>query len=227
MYKMRSKEMRFHQKLHENLMLRVPLKDTMRMILNTYWDPPKTVLDVTAGERKIWGNEGWYNNKTLDGAPARWTVLFNDKSTDSKADYHFDFREMNLPDDFVDIIVVDVPFTPEHNLTDIAHPDWIKNERNFYAHGFIEPKTLFAQSKNEFNRLAREGLIVKIQDRHDDSLMIPQHVHAIQEYSLKFQLVDIVHYRGNRPVTGRYTKLPFSNTTVSYYLIFKKNRFRR
>jgi hypothetical protein len=225
--------MRNHH-LTESLLYRIPLKDTMRMILNFYWDAPKKVLDVTAGERKIWGRD-WYNHETLDGKPARWQVDFNDLSLDAKAEYHYDCRWMTgIPDDSYDIIVFDPPFTNPKN--DSCNPDhnglYFRNKfkpgftsRLFYMRNFIEPQILFQYTKNEFRRIAREGLVIKISDRHEDRRLVPQHVHAIQEYGSMFDLVDIIHYRGNRPVMG--AKLPFVANTISYYLIFKKNRFRR
>jgi hypothetical protein len=210
--------------LSENLMYRIPLESTMRMILNFYWKPPKTILDVTAGERKIW--DASINQIGIDGFAA-WKVDFSDKSKDAKADIIADCRNLPVRDFSYDIIVFDPPFTEVSNGSvegfGLREGGDFKG-RAFYMREFEDIKELCEAAAPEFNRIAREGLVVKMGDRHDERRLIAQHIDAYLAFSKYFECIDIVHYRGNRPVQG--ARLPFTANTVTYYLVFKKNVYR-
>lgn len=210
-------------KLTENLLYRIPLEDTMRIILPFYWKAPKSVLDVTTGGKKSWQNH-FINQVGLDGK-INWAVTFSDISEDARPDMVADCRHLPVPDDSFDIIYYDPPFTkPENDSMKNGLNANGKPGRTFYMRNFIPLDRMFNETVEEFNRVAREGLVIKIGDRHEDRVYIAQHVDAINIYSKRFKLVDILHYRGNRPMQGTFH--PFASNTVSYYLIFKKNVHR-
>lgn len=212
--------------LTENLIYRVPLDKVMEMILPFYWKSPKHVLDVTTGGKSSWSR--FINEVGLDGI-THWKVTFLDIAPEAKPDAVADCRILPFKDDAFDIVYYDPPFTkPENDSVKMYYlRKGIKKSmhREYLMRNFIELKRMFNETVEEFNRVATEGLVIKIGDRHEEKEYIAQHIDAFLAYSKKFKLIDILHYRGARHVIGAY--LPFASNTITYYLIFKKNVHRK
>lgn len=224
-----------------NLLYMVDLADTMKMIVPFYWNPGKTIIDVTAGKRIIWKHFG-YNYKSPCGFK-HWDIEFNDMSEDEDADYHIEAQKIDSLGKHYDILVCDFPFTELkngvesfgvksrrefNNAASCTKPQRFR--RDFYFRNFIPLNELFPQCVRAFNKVA-DNLIIKIGDSHQKKILRKNHVYAINSFDTEFNpqsefhLIDCVHYRGNYQRRGG--RFPFAQSVVSYYLIFKKDENSR
>jgi len=225
------------------LLYLVPLDKIMNYIIPFYWQQPKRILDVTAGDRIIW-RKFPYNNKDISTNKVGWRVDFADISEDAKADIFADARKIHKHVKHTyEIGVADFPFIPLdyamesfgtvtrqqhrkfHRLSEIGGKK--KLRREFYFRYFVPPEILFKQCVYAFNKVFTDGLIIKMGDSHKNHVYIPNHLFAILSFDhrfnprSKFYLVDIIHYRGNYAKRG--AKVNFAQPVVTYYLIFKKD----
>lgn len=224
-----------------NLLYLIPLKDTMKMLVPFYWDPGKKIIDVTAGQRIIWGNF-LYNCISPCGFE-HWHIDFNDIAPECQADYHVPAQEIHTLGKHWDILVCDFPFTELKNGVEsfgvktkreysstVTYTKPQKFRRDFYFRNFVPLDQLFPQCVEPFNKVA-DNLIVKIGDSHKNKRLLTNHVYAILAFdkahnpASEFNLIDCVHYRGNYARRGG--RFPFAQSVVSYYLIFKKRPSER
>lgn len=219
-----------------NLIYMVPLSDVLRMIIPFYWNPGKTILDVTAGKRISWDGFA-YNHKSPCGFE-HWHVDFNDINPDREADYHMPAQEVDTIGKHYDILFNDFPFTEVKNGVESfgtkRRSQKIKSEsaynqefrRGFYFDNFTPLDELFPQCVKAWNKTA-DNLIVKIGDSHKGKRLRANHVEAIkaldsaQNPESEFNLIDCIHYRGI--YSSRGGRFPFAQSVTSYYLIFKKD----
>lgn len=219
-----------------NLLYMVNLKDTMKMIVPYFWNHGKTIIDVTAGKRLIWGHFP-YNHKSACGYE-HWHIDFNDMEESVKADYHVPAQQIHTLGKHWDILVNDFPFTDLKNgvesfgvqdrravaLGTIQKPQ--KFRRDFYFRNFRPLNELFPECVEAFNAAA-DNMIVKIGNSHKEGILLTNATEAEMAFDHRrnpksdFYLVDIINYRGNYARRGG--RFPFAQTVVSYYMIFKKN----
>jgi len=215
----------------KDLIYMKPLDHVLKRILEWYWDAGKTILDVTAGNRKCWHPQTIYGT-TLETGQKAWNVIFLDASEEAKIDVQADFRKLPFQDNSVDLIFVDVPFMKatsgieEFGIKKHKTPD-----RPFYFRGlqtgWIPPEAYFFQTWKEFNRVSRNGLIVKISDRYEKGYEIPVTTYMDLAYENRFNHKSEFHrcvrtgYRGIR--AGMGAKMIHPQRVLSYYAVYKKN----
>lgn len=221
-----------------NLIYMVPLANTLKMIVPFFWNPGKTIIDVTAGKRLIWRHFA-YNHISPCGFE-HWHIDFNDTDPECKTDFHIPAQEIDSLERHWDILVCDFPFTDLKNGVesfgvrskkisgrsqgDIART--MSRSRKFYFRNFVPLNELFPQCVKSFNKVA-DNLIIKIGDSHKDKRLISNVWEAerwfdhVKNPESKFQLVDRIGYRGNYARRGG--RFPFAQSVMSYYLIFKKD----
>ena len=210
------------------------LPDSFKKTLMWFFNEGSKILDVTAGRRKIWDKTLLYNS-TFDGG-TYFDVTFVDGSHDSEADVVSDFRKLPFPDNSFDLIVFDPPFTELKNSQEqFGVKKSRKADREFYFRGleekWIPPEAYFFQTWKEFNRVSRNGLIVKISERFKDLEEIPVITYMDLAYNKRFnhksefQRCVNIGYRGMRAGTGAFTSNP--QRVLSYYAVYKKDRRKR
>lgn len=223
------------QKLIYMKLLNYPL----RKIIPFYFDHGIKVLDVTTGEKRMW-NDNLYETLTFDGKPYCGITWF-DGSLDSKADIVGDFRKLPFPDNSFDLIVFDPPFTEQKNLLEgysgiksqsLHH---LKPNRTYYSRTnskkWIPPEAYFFQTWREFNRVSKNGLIVKISERFKNLEEIPVLTYMDLAYNKRFNHKSefkrcvMVHYRGKRMATGARSGNP--QRVLSEYAVYKKDVRKR
>lgn len=196
-----------------------------------YFKNGTKVLDVTAGHRKIWDRKLLYNGD-FDGKKI-FDVTFVDGSPESEADIVSDFRKLPFDDNSFDVIVFDPPFT---ELKNSQEKHGIKTnrkaDREFYFQSltekWIQPEAYFFQTWREFNRVSRNGLIVKISERFKNLEEIPVLTYMDLAYNKRFnhasqfQRCVNISYRGMRAGTGRFNANP--QRVLSHYAVYKKDR---
>lgn len=209
------------------------LSYALRMIIPFFFDPGKDVLDVTTGRKKSW-NKSLFDVKNIDDEEYFCkNVIFMDGSVESDGDVIADFRRIPLPDQSVDIIYFDPAFTPiansqeRHGITTSR-----KADREYYFRGignkWIPPEAYFFQTWREFNRVSRNGLIIKISERFEKLEEVPVLTYMDLAYNKRFnkksefQRCVNVGYRGKRAGTGRFNANP--QRVLSNYAVYKKNR---
>lgn len=219
-----------------NLLYMVKLADVLKMIIPFYWNPGKTIIDVTAGKKISWKHFP-YNHISSCGFE-HWHVDFNDINPDRKADYHINAIEIDKLGKHWDILFNDFPFTELKNgvesfgtksllgnkKTPAAHNQ--KFRREFYFDNFVPLDELFPKCVVSWNKVT-DNLVVKIGDSHKEKQLRENHVYAINALDHKmnpeseFRLIDCMHYRGI--YSSRGGRFPFAQSVTSYYLIFKKD----
>lgn len=221
-----------------NLIYMIPLNQVLSRIIPFYWNPGKTILDVTAGKKISWETFP-YNTEMFDGNIA-WDVEFNDLNPEREADYHIPAQEVNTIGKHYDILFNDFPFTALKNgLESFGTKDnrgraiGSRNQnytRHFYFDGYRPLDQLFPECVESWNKTA-DNLIIKIGDSHKDYELIPNHFYAIKAFDKRenpksqFHLMDCIHYRGI--YSSRGGRFPFAQSVISYYLIFKKDLKKR
>lgn|SRR3990167_1398974 len=220
-----------------NLIYMVPLPKVLNMIIPFYWNPGKTIIDVTAGKRISW-EVFPFNHVNFDGKVS-WSVDFNDIDENKVADYHLPAQQIHKIGKHYDILFCDFPFTELKNGLESfgtkKKVDRIRKEkslgrRDFYFHGFKPLDQLFPECLDAFNKTV-DNLIIKIGDSHKNYELLPNHVYAINTFDHKlnpkseFYLMDCIHYRGI--YSSRGGRFPFAQSVTSYYLIFKKGLKKR
>jgi hypothetical protein len=189
----------------------VNLKDTLKMIIPYYWNPGKSIIDVTAGKRLIWGHFG-YNHLSPCGFQ-HWDVEFNDVDETISADYHIRAEEIDKIGKRWDILVCDFPFV-----------DLKLGVESFGVR--TRSEVLLADCVKPFNKVA-DNLIIKMGNSHKNNRAIMNCTEAELAFDHKrnnqsdFHLIDSIGYRGNYARRGG--KFPFAQSVLSYYMIFKKN----
>lgn len=221
-----------------NLLYMIPLNQVLSRIIPFYWNPGKTIIDVTAGKKISWETFP-YNTKMFDGKIA-WDVQFNDLDENKEADYHIPAEEIDTLGKHYDILFNDFPFTALKNGLESfgtkdrnGNPIGSRNQkytRHFYFDNYAPLQKRFLDCVESWNKTA-DNLIIKIGDSHKDYELIPNHVYAIQAFDKRFNaesefhLMDCIHYRGI--YSSRGGRFPFAQSVTSYYLIFKKNLKKR
>lgn len=220
-----------------NLIYMIPLSKVLQMIIPFYWNPGKTILDVTAGEKISWETFP-YDHVNLNGIVS-WSVEFNDINPKREANYHVPAQEIDQLGKYYDIIFSDFPFTQLKNGLESfgtkKRIDRIRKEkslgrREFYFDGYRPLDQVYSECLDAWNKTA-DSLIIKIGDSHKNYELIPNHVHAINIFDKKlnpkseFHLLDCIHYRGI--YSSRGGRFPFAQSVTSYYLIFKKDLKKR
>lgn len=215
------------------LLYLIPLDKTMNYILPFYWDSPKKILDVTAGERIMW-RDFPYNHKNLYDDSESWHVDFCDSSPDAKADFICNAQEVDKLGKYYDVGVCDFPFIDiDKGMESFGTKSRGRKEgtsREFYFRKFRPPVELFKECLPAFNKTF-DSLIIKMGDSHENHLMINNHVDAILTFDKRrnpesdFNHIDTIHYRGNYSKRG--ANVPFAQPVVSYYMIFKKEVKKR
>lgn len=219
-----------------NLIYMVDLKDTLKMIIPFYWNPGKTIIDVTAGRRLIWGHFG-YNHLSSCGME-HWHVEFNDIEETTKADYHLPANEIDKLGKHWDILVIDLPFVELKDGVEsfgvrarqregrIKFNDKTKFRREFYFNRYEPLDKAFPKCVKAFNKVA-DNLIVKMGNSHKNKRAIMNCTEAELAFDSKrnpeseFNLIDSIGYRGNYARRGG--RFPFAQSVMSYYMIFKKD----
>ena len=208
---------------------RLPL--ALRKILTWFWEPGVEILDVTAGMQKSW-NKDLFINENIDTGKPFCKVTFMDGSVEAKADVIADFRKLPFPDNSFDLIYFDPAFTEIKNAQENHGTYGGIGRRPFYFRGigdkWIPPEAYFFQTWREFNRVSKNGLVVKISERFKDLEEIPVLTYMDLAYNHRFnkksefqRCVNIV-YRGRRKSTGARSYNP--QRVFSNYAVFKKNR---
>lgn len=219
-----------------NLIYMVDLKDTLKMIIPFYWNPGKTIIDVTAGKRLIWSHFG-YNHLSPCGME-HWHVEFNDMKESISADYHVKAQEIDKLGKHWDILVVDFPFVDlkagvesfgVRTRYEVLHNQLTKPQkfrREFYFNGYRPLNEVFPECVKPFNKVA-DNLIVKMGNSHKNKRAIMNCTEAELAFDHKrnpeseFHLIDSIGYRGNYARRGG--RFPFAQSVMSYYMIFKKD----
>ena len=216
-----------------NLLYMIPLNQVLSRIIPFYWNPGKTIIDVTCGKKISWETFP-YNTPMFNGKIA-WEVIFNDMDNEIDADYHLPAQKIGMNLKKYDILFCDFPFTNLKNGLESwgtkKKIDHIRKEKSLgrrdqYFRNYTPLQQLYLDCADSFN-LAADNLIIKIGDSHKDYELIPNHVYAIQAFDKRFNpesqfsLMDCIHYRGI--YSSRGGRFPFAQSVTSYYLIFKKN----
>ena len=108
-----------------------------------------------------------------------------------------DFRKIPLPDNSVDLIIFDPPFTEVKNsleghkgIKSMGGKTFRYGRREFYFRGlkgkWIPPEAYFFQTWREFNRVSRNGLMIKISERFKDLEEVPVLTYADLAYNKRF-----------------------------------------
>lgn len=213
----------------QDLIYMKKLNYALKKILEWYFDTGKTILDVTAGERRTWDNNILYN-LNLEGS-LNYNVIFADYSEDALADIRCDFTKLPFADNSVDIVYFDPPFLDIKNGIESFG---IKTHRTpdrpsyFRQTGkWIPPEARFFHTWKEFNRVSRNGLIVKISERYEKGYEIPVTTYMDLAYDRTFnkksQFRRCVQtgYRGKR--AGMGAMMVHAQRVLSYYTVYKKN----
>ena len=218
-----------------NLIYMRPLADVLKMIIPFYWNPGKTIIDVTAGKKISWEHFA-YNHLSSCGFE-HWHVDFNDLNPEREADYHIKAQDIDSIGKTWDILFNDFAFTERKNALESfgtrRKSDKLRrenqrktNRRDLYFDSFKPLDELFPECVRAFNKVAK-NMIIKIGDSHKDKELRENHVYAINVFDHKmnpdsdFRLVDCIHYRGI--YSSRGGRFPFAQSVTSYYLIFKKD----
>ena len=222
-----------------NCLYMLDLADTMRMIVPFYWNPGKTIVDVTAGKRLIWRNF-LYNHLSACGFQ-HWHIDFYDKSRNSKCDEIWSAETIDRLGRHWDILVVDFPFTELKNGVESFGVrakrmagrakgkigSYNQNfSREFYFRYFVPLKEVFPICVDPFNKVA-DNLVIKVGDSHKNKRLTANMHQAIKYFdhaenpNSEFNLIDIISYRGNYARRGG--RFPFAQSVTSYYLVFKKD----
>ncbi len=178
----------------------------------------------------------------IDNEEPYCNVTFLDGSIDADSDIQADFRKLPFSNSSFDVIVFDPAFTELKNAQENhgvkrnpKDSNWRSNlkgqsGRPFYFRGiggkWIPPEAYFFHTWKEFNRVSRNGLIVKISERFKDLEEVPVLTYADLAYNRRFnkksQFTRCVNvgYRGKRKATGARTGNP--QRVLSNYLVYKK-----
>lgn len=216
-----------------NLIYMVPLRKVLSMIIPFYWNPGKTIIDVTAGKRISWQTFPYSHKGFDDTIP--WTVEFNDIDENTPADYHLPAQEIDKTGKHYDILFNDFPFTELKNGLESfgtkKKADHLRKEkslgrREFYFNQYRPLKELFPECFDAWCKTA-DNLIIKIGNSHKNKELRYNLGHAINTFahefneSSPFHLVDVIDYRGI--YSSRGGRFPFAQSVLSHYAIFKKD----
>lgn len=219
-----------------------PLPKALKMILSWYFKTGSKILDVTAGQRKIWDKALLAGQTDLHGEH-NYEVTFLDGSPQSQTDVIADFQHLPIKDQSHDLIIFDPPFTDVKNsgerfsyspktVSGTSYRYKAREGRLFYfqnAFGdFIPPEELFKKTWREFNRVSRNGLIVKMSDRYEKGYEVPVLTYLDLCFNKlfnplsDFRRVGCVGYRGNRfKLMG--ARMIHPQRVLTYYVIYKKD----
>lgn len=212
-----------------------PLNIVLKKILEWYWDTGKTILDVTTGDKMSWHSSLISNQKNLSGEKS-WNVIFADMSPDSKAEMLADCRHLPFADNSVDIIYMDMPFMePQNGVETFGIKTHKTPDRPYYfrqiEQKWIPPEEYFFQTWKEFNRVSRNGLIVKMSERYEKgyeiTVMTDMDLAYHNKYNKESQFKRCVRvgYRGKRAGLG--AKMIHPQRVLSYYTVYKKDYKQR
>ena len=94
------------------------------------------------------------------------------------------------------------------------------------ANHFVRPYINFKNTWREFNRVARDGLVVKIGEYHDNWRYYPGDFEAALFYDhtlnkkSDFHWVARIFYKGVRPMVHQ---VPHAQPIITFYMVFKKD----
>lgn len=207
------------------------LNFALKKVLEWYFKDSQKILDVTTGEKRIW-NQTTLHNNTLDTKTKRHDVTFLDSSPLSSADILGDFTQLPFADDTFDLIVFDPPFLkPTSGIEAFGIKKHRTPDRMFYfrqnKEEWVPPEIRFQQTWKEFNRVSKNGLIVKISERYENGYEIPVTTHMDLAYDNRFNSESQfkrcakIGYRGKRAGLG--AKMIHAQRVLSYYAVYKKD----
>jgi len=219
-----------------------PLPKALSYVLPWYFEPGKKILDVTAGQQRMWQKALVSGQETLAGEKC-WKVTFLDGSPEANADVFADFSHLPFADDSFDCIVFDPPFTNpkdagerfglyKKRVNGKTYSYQPREGRMFYfrnpSGAWIPPEEHFKTTWKEFNRVSRNGLIIKISERYEKGYEIPVttymdlcYDHRLNPLS-EFKRVVQTGYRGNRyKMLG--ARMIHPQRVLTYYAVYKKN----
>lgn len=212
----------------KDLIYMKPLDYVLQRVLDWYWDSGKTILDVTAGKKMIWNSIK--DNLTIKGEKV-WNVTFFDYSKQSEAEIIGSFHNLPFKDNSFDLIVFDPPFIkPESGIENIGIKTHKTPDRLFYfrQNEWIPPEEQFRRTFEEFNRVSRNGLLVKMAERFQGGYEVPVYTEMDLAYDYrynsksKFQRCCRISYRGKRAGLGMKSIHP--QRVLSSYTVYKKDR---
>jgi len=207
-----------------------PLNFALKRILEWYWEAGKTILDVTAGQQRSWSPN--IETTSLLTGEKSWDVTFLDQSPDAKLQVMADFRHLPFADNSFDIIYFDPPFMkPANGVEAFGIKTHKTPDRLYYFRQiddkWVPPEDFFQQTWKEFNRVSKNGLVVKISERYEQGYEIPVTTYMDVCYDKRlnpvsdFQRCARVGYRGKRAGLG--AKMIHPQRVLSYYTVYKKD----
>ena len=207
------------------------LNFALKKVLDWYFSKAVTILDVTSGEKRIW-NQTTLHNTQISNGEKRHNVTFMDMSPLAKTDILGDFTKLPFADDSFDLIVFDPPFLkPESCIENFGIKTHKTPDRLFYFRQnkdeWVSPEIRFQQTWQEFNRVSKNGLIVKISERYEKGWEIPVTTYMDLNYDKRFnkksdfQRCAKIGYRGKRAGLG--AKMIHAQRVLSYYAVYKKD----
>lgn len=212
----------------KDLIYMKPLDYVLQRVLEWYFDSGKKILDVTAGEQVCWNSIK--DNQQLGKNEKVWDVIFCDASSDARTDIVSDFRKLPFKDNSFDIIFFDPPFMKiSSGIESIGIKAGRPPCRQFYFRQkeWISPEQQFKDTFKEFNRVSKNGLIVKMSERYENGYEVAVYTEMDLTYDSRynqeseFKRVSRMYYRGMRKGLGMKTIHP--QRVLSSYTIYKKD----
>lgn len=206
-----------------------PLNVALKKVIEWYFNTGSKVLDVTAGEQRIW-NPTTLHNTDLNGKKI-YDVTFLDMSLDAKLEVCADLRKLPFKDNSFDFIVFDPPFIkPSNGIEGFGIKTHKTPDRMYYFRqtkdNWTPPESFFFQTWREFNRVSRNGLIIKISERYEQGYEVPVLTYMDLAYDKrfnkksKFKRCVNVGYRGIR--AGMGAKMVHAQRVLTNYVVYKK-----
>lgn len=188
--------------------MRIAPADVIRRLLQLAFRDGRTVLDLTHAGGCFWG----------DPLPPEIVLTTNNIDPDAATDLHLDFTATGLPDDASDVVIYD----PPHN----EHTGRASFMRARYGNATRE---LIEAGTREAWRIARLGIIVKVQDQNHGSEYVEESEwvrHAVLRddgtpMPVYFKLEQIGHPTLGHGRRKLHQRVPYRS--ASTYLVFRKD----
>lgn len=143
----------------------MPENEAVQALIQGVFPPGLTVLDPTYGKGRFW--QGWNGH-----------LIRGDRVADRAVDVQLDFRALPFADKSVDLVVFDPPFQP---TTTSGHGTIASQYSTVDGH-INDVKALFCAGLGECWRVARTGIVVKVQD----------YIHNHQPVWMSFWAYDVL-----------------------------------